>query len=470
MRLALALLLALTATGSLASGLKVELDRRELALGEPLLLTLTQAAVGDSLETLDTAPLTADFEVQARTLNRTGDSESLALTLYPLRSGRLVIPPLHTASARSRPLNVTVAAAPADTPPLQFSLTTAPARPIQRQPVRLSLEIVDDGSLAWQRPLLPTHAGLHLRALGEEQSEVERDGLRLTAHRFHWALIPTAAGALELPLPMLEAGKFGQRLRFPPPPAKLEVSPAPAWLPAEAAIGRPQLRAAALPATWPLNRPLAWRIEVVGGYSETALKTLLQWQLAAHAGLNAYPPSVETLPPEDATSPLTRLAATLYLLPQASGEFMLPALALPYFDPASQRLEAVRLPARKLTVFNPLQRQLRDFGLGLAGLAAVLLAGWQILRRLARFRARRRGLARIAQAADLPALVAAVKAYTPLPAARHAATLGIWRARMAVKRDTPALAELVAALEAAHYGQTDADLDGLKRLARQALA
>ncbi len=465
-----ALLLMLAAYGGQAAGLKAELDRSDIALGEPLLLTLTQTDAGDSLETLDTAPLTADFEVQARTLNRAGDSASLALTLYPLRTGRLAIPILHTASARSRPLSVTVAASPADAPPVQFSLTTEPARPLQRQPVRLSLEIVDDGSLTWQRPLLPTRAGLHLRALGEEQSEVEQDGLRLTAHRFHWALIPTAAGKLDLNLPMLVAGKFGQNLRFPPPPASLEISPAPAWLPTEAAIGRPQLRAAALPATWPLQRPLAWRIEVVGGYSETALKTLLQWQLAAHPGFDAYPPSVETLPPEDATSPLTRLAATLYLLPQASGEFSVPALALPYFDPASQRLETLRLPARKLTVFNPLQRQLQDFGLGLAALAAVLLAGWRVQRRLARFRAKRRGLARIAQAADLPTLIAAVKAYAPLPAAKPAATLGIWRARMAVERDANSLAELVAALEAAHYGQASADLENLKRQARGTLA
>lgn len=468
-RLALAFLLVLTALGIQAAGIKAQLDHATIALGEPLLLTLSQPTSGSSLESIDIAPLTADFEVHARTLNRSSDTETLALTLYPLRNGRLAIPALKTASVRSSPIDVTVLAAPAGSPAVRFSLETVPAQPIQRQPTRLTLEICDDGSLTWQRPALPARAGLHIRALGEEQLNVEHDGLPCTAHRFHWALILTSAGTLNLTLPMLEAGKFGQRLRFPSPPANIGVSPVPAWLPPEAAIGRPEIRLAPLPATWPVQRPLAWRIEVVGGYSETALKTLLQLQLA-HTAFNTYPPSIETLPNEDAKSPLPRLAATLTLLPQASGEFILPDLALPYFDPASQRLEALQLSPQKLTVYNPLHRQLRDFGIGLAGLAAVLLAGWQVQLRLARYLARRRSLARIDQAADLSALIAAVKAYNPQAGTRSAATLGIWQARMTAKGDQNQIRELVATLEAAHYGQATTDLDSLKRLTRAALA
>lgn len=461
----LALLLGLSAAGLQAAGINLQLDHASISLGEPLLLSLSQSAATSGLDSLDTTPLTTDFEIQTRTLNRSGDGESLTLTLYPLRSGRLEIPPLHTATSHTARTHITVTPASADAGVIRFNLATDPAQLIQRQPARLTLEIDDDGGLNWQRPELPSRTGLQLRALGKEQLSLERDGVRVTAHRFHWALIPTAAGELDLELPMLEADKFGQRLRFPPPPANLTAQATPAWLPLEAAVGRPAVALTPIPAAWPLQRPLAWRFEVIGGYSEHALKTLLQLQLASHAEFNAYPPSVELLPNEDANSPLTRLAATLILQPRASGEFKLPDIALPFFDPASQTLQSLRLAQGRIVIYNPLLEKFRDFGILLLGAMLLSLAVWWLQSRLAHHRAKRQGLARIEQADDLPTLIAAVKAYSPQPGTRHAATLGIWRSRMTTHGDRQPLAELVIALEDAHYGQTASELNTLKQLA-----
>ena len=101
------------------------------------------------------------------------------------------------------------------------------------------LEACDDGMLLWKRPSLPSSEGLLLRPLGETEIITQRGGQRCTAHRWHWALLPTAAGQATVHLPVMEASKFGKRLRFAPPTLTVTAQALPAWLPTEAAVGQP---------------------------------------------------------------------------------------------------------------------------------------------------------------------------------------------------------------------------------------
>lgn len=443
------------------------LDRPRIALGEPIILTL-KARPG-VLETLDLKPLAADFEIQARTLNRSEGEESLALTLYPLRPGHIVLPTLALPALglRGRPPTVNVDAQSENVPKVRLALETEPARPVVRQPTRLTLEACDDGSLDWKRPLLPTREGMHLRPLGEQQMDVEREGERCTAHRWHWALLPTAAGRLDLAPPMLEAGKFGQRLRFPAPAARLDIRPVPAWLPAEAAVGRPRISAAPLPQTWPVERPLAWRIEIAGGYSADALRQLLALQLAGHPGFASYPPGVEMLKPESADVATPRLAVTLYAVPGQTGPFALPALGLPWFDPASGRLDSLALPGHSLEIVNPLHARLRQGGLVLLALGVLAILAHRAYRTVRWRLARRRGLKAIADAKDIPALIQAVRGFSLESGTSPAPTLGAWRERRSMEDE--GLEALIAALEAAGYGGLLADLPTMKDQARKVL-
>ncbi|MBI5330461.1 MAG: BatD family protein [Betaproteobacteria bacterium] len=433
------------------------LEPSRIALGEPV--TLTLQAAPEKLAALDLAPLRRDFELRGQTMNQNGRTASLALTLYPLRTGPLALPAL---GLPGRPPSVKVEEQSSDTPRVRLSLTTDPAEPLVRQPVRLTLEACDDGSLTWQRPVFPTREGQHLRALNEQQADVERAGERCTAHRWHWALIPTAAGALPLQPPMLEAGKLGRPLRFPPPLAVVNVRPAPAWLSPEAAVGPVQVQAESLPETWPLDRPLAWRLEVAGGYGAEALKSLLALQLASHPVWLKYPPEVHPLP-GDAAAP--RYAVTLTLRADAAGAVTLPALRLPWFDPAGGRLQAVELPARAVRIINPLHAQLAWGAGGLAALALLALAGRRLARALRWRAARRRGLARIEAAQDMAAVLAAVRGFSLEPAGRPASTLGAWRAPRAA--GVEALRE---ALAQAGYSRHEGDWREMRQQARTVLA
>ncbi|MBI5936421.1 MAG: BatD family protein [Betaproteobacteria bacterium] len=446
-----------------------QLDRKNLALGEPLTLSLSgKAAV---LEQLDLTPLKADFELFGRTLSRSDAQGTLQLTLYPLRTGKLAIPALGGGGERSRGLPVTVTAGSESMPEARFKLHTEPARPFVRQPTRLTLEICDDGSLEWKRPALPLTSLAQHRALGEEQVEVEYDGRRCTAHRYHWAVLPTQAGEIALPLPMLDAGKFGQRLRLPPPGAAFDAQAVPGWLPLNVPVGKPTVSTEALPEEWPIERPLAWRFSVEGGYSIDGMKALLALHLQSHAAWRGYPPTVEALAPEDRNSPLNRLAVTLYASPAASGPLSTPALALPYFDPATARLEQTALPTTQVRIYDPLWRKLGQVALVLFGYVLLQAATHLIGREVQWRQTRRAALKAIPQATSYAGLAQCLKTFHLRPDTPTATTLRRWLGALRQQaRDDAALDVLVADIEACHYGQGQTDLEELKRQALATIA
>lgn len=449
--------------------LTAQLDRKSLALGEPLTLSLAGRAA--TLEQIDLAPLKAEFEIFGRTLSQGDGTGVLQLTLYPLKTGRLMIPALGSGRDRSRAIPVRVDASSPTVPAVGIRLYTEPAQPLARQPTRLTLELCDDDSLDWKRPALPLSSQAQHRPLGEEQLDIEQDGVRCTAHRYHWAVLPTQAGEIRLDLPMLEAGKFGQRLRLPPPVATFSAAPLPAWLPLNVAVGKPGLSAETLPAESPIERPLAWRLTVEGGYSVDGLKALLALQLQPFAAWRAYPPTVETLAPEDRNSPLTRLAVTLYALPDASGTLAVPALALPYYDPADGRLQQLALPARTLEIYDPFWRKL-GLGAALTLGAAALLVLLQWLYRERQWRqARGRALLAIGNADGPDELGQALRGFAFTPETKPAVTLGQWLERMTGQSRQPeGLAALVAALEARRYGLRFIPLAELQRQAAAVIA
>lgn len=420
--------LGVLAAGAHAAALDTRLDRAAVALGEPVTLTLT--APGRDLGALDTAPLDADFDVFSRTLGRAGDDTTLVLTLYPRVAGRVRIPSLPLAGARSAAQTVTVSDGSDAVPRVRARWTLTPAAPVVTQPARLTLAICDDGSLQWQRPLLPTASGRVLRALGETQDEaVGEDGKACTLHRFHWALLATRPGAATLALPMLDAGRFGQRLRFPGPALVYRAGALPAWLPAHVPPVAPHVEAASLPSRWPLARPLAQRVVVTGGYSADGLKALLAPQLRDTPALASYPPLIETVAPDAVDSPLTRHVVTLFWRPRRAGAAALPTLRLPWFDPGRGRLESAVLGGARLTVFDPRVRRAAE---GAAGLAAALLLTaviWQLRRSLGWRLARRRGLRAIRAARDPVALAAALRRFS-LAGRPPAPSLGAWRRQL----------------------------------------
>ncbi len=447
------LLILLLLPGAAGAGLQARLDHGSLALGEALGLTLT----GSGLDRIDLAPLNADFQVQAATLSRSGKQETLVLSLYPLHLGKCILPALHAGTARSRALPVTVTDGSAQTPRVWFRVETDPSVPNQRQAFRLTMEACDDDSLAWKRPLLPRHVALYARPLGEEQREVNRNGVRCTAHRWHWAVIPTQAGRVSLRLAMLEANKFGRVLRFPAPAPSFAVAAVPGWLPLDVAIGRPHIEADGLPLTWPRGRPLAWHIEVVGGYSEDGMKALLAVQSQDVSGFGGYAPTVETLAPENHNSAQSRLRLTFYSRAETRGLLRLPKLVFPWYDPDRGRLESLATTGGELRVVDPaLEAFLHWLPFLLGGVALAALCACVAGRSFWRVR-KRRHLAALDSSPDLDSLLRTLRAFSLLASPPPAATLGLWRERMRAEACCTGLDAMIEAMEHVRYGEKEED-------------
>lgn len=449
-----------------APALKYEVDQQTLALGEPLQLRITRSAhaAGLGLDSLDLRPLQRDFEITERLQGSDGQRETLTLVLHARHAGRITLP-----VPGQRGLRVTVTDGSRTVSRVRWKLGVDPVEPLLRQPVTFTLEACDDGSLLWKRPQLPSVEGLLLRPLGETEIITTRDGQRCTAHRWHWALLPTAVGPHALPLPMLEAGKFGRRLRFAAPALALTVQPLPAWLPGEVAVGRPAVRAEPLPAQAALGQPMAWRWELEGAWSERSLQGLLSLQLRTtdpRLGLERYAPQVEAL---SGVTAAPRWRVTLYLLPQARGPLELPALQLPWYDPASGQLERMPLPAPTIAVLDPQRARWLLAAQGLFFLLVVALLAWGGWRLLAWRVRRHRAMQRILRAPDAEAFRRALLSFSLQPGQPPAPTLQAWHERMAAQCRAGEWAELVATLERARYGHARTDLLQLRRLASAGL-
>jgi len=443
-----------------AASLSAQLDRTTVALGEPV--SLTVQAQGLNLDALDAGPLGARFDVSGRTLSRGTDSETLVLTLYPRAAGALHVPPLQLDARRTASLPLTVTDGSDAVPRVTANWVLEPAEPRVNQPARLTLAVCDDGGLQWQRPALPTHSGRIVRALSEEEATGERAGEACTLRRFHWALLATQGGAASIAVPMLDASRFGQRLRFPGVSLSYQAAALPAWLPANVPPVAPVIHAEPLPARWPLQRPLSWRIEVTGGYSADGLKALLDLQLRESVALGMYPPLIEAIPPDDRNSPLTRYAVTLFLQPRASGELALPTLSLPWYDPVRDQLTGAVVAGQTLTVFDPRGQLAVQVASGLAGV--LLLAGliWQA-RCMARWRlARWRGLRAIRQAPGIAELAQAVRQFS-LHGHPAAPSLGEWLHRLRNETGSTPAAAAVRQLEQQQFGRAAPDLPALRQ-------
>lgn len=455
------LMLLLMAGAAHAASLTARLDRTVVALGEPV--NLTVQARGLNLDALDLAPLGATFDVYARTRSSGENGETLVLTLYPRAAGVLRIPALPLEHMHTQGLSLKVTDGNEAVPRVTADWTLEPAMPRVNQPARLTLSICDDGSLQWQRPDLPTQAGRSVRILGEdEHAGVRMGGEACTLHRYFWALLATRAGAATLGVPMLDANRFGQRLRFPGPGLAYQAAALPAWLPEQVPPVAPIIHADPLPERWPMQRPFSWRFEVLGGYSTAGLRALLEGQLRDSPALGIYPPLIEPVAPDDPASPLSRYVVTLFLEPRASGVLNLPALRLPWYDAARGQLASMRLAGKTLTVFDPRRQRIVQGILGLAG--ALLLAGgiWQIRCRVRWRLARRRGLRAIREARDIAGLDQAVRQFS-LTGQAGASSLGAWQHR--VQRETEAcdVADAVRRLERQRFGRDASTLAALQQ-------
>ena len=160
-------------------------------------------------------------------------------------------------------------------------------------------------------------------------------------------------------------------------------------------------------------------------------------------GLRFYAPSATPIVRDGQDA----LRLTLTFVAERTAETF-PALHLAYFDPQLQRIEALTLPAARLSVRDPLREKIIVGGLFAASLLLLAGLGYMLRPWLRRWQIKRAWIARIQAAQDTTNLYRALTQESPW----RAATLQHWPA--AVQID----AALRAQLEHARFGSQQAEI------------
>jgi hypothetical protein len=455
------LLLCMTCAGWAAeSRLTVKVDKKTSVLGEPVLVEIKAEDVREPLSSISLEKLKTDFNVygissSSQTQHRKGrtvNSETMSLTLYPLRSGKLNLPGFNYHGSSSKAIALTITASGKKTAKVIFKTVLDTPQPQVRQAATLTLDIYDDGTLQWTAPHELVAAGAHQRRLAESQSEEMLEGKRYTVHRFAWALMPLREGKIIVEFPMLDAFKFGTRLRYPLAPLRLNAAAVPAYLPVYVPIGQLLLAAEPLPGEIALGRPVNLTFTVQGsGISEEAVGKLLS---AVHGNemLRFYPPVIGPADNERSLTASQKLRVTLPFVAVKTGPLQLPEINFPYFDPASARVESVSLEPAQVEVFNPMWRIAQKISLGLLVLSGLSGLGYWLYIKLRSHLHRRKVLLLIRRAASAGELHGALLKFAGKDVLMQNSTLQQWLQHMQqFYYVDDRLAALVLKLEVAKY-------------------
>lgn len=360
-----------------ASALVARVDRTQLSLDETVELTLETGDI-TAFGRPNLQPLDGLFKVfDSRQVNQLSGANGEArtttrwlITLQPLQTGYVVIPPLQLGDSRSEPITLHVSE-----PGNEGSDTLAPifidssldqdSVYVQAQVV-LTLRIYHSVSLYDDSTLSPLQMSDALvERLGEPRTyEKDINGIRHGVIEIRYALFPQKSGTLSIPAQLFSAttvasngafygSRFGKSTQVKSPEIPLQVKPKPAEYPADA----PWLPATdlALVEAWSpqpqqaqlgeaLTRSLMLKAD---GLASTQLPPL---ESPPVAGLRRYPdqPSLnDEVTDKGVTGSREQREA---LVATGAGEYVLPSVELVWWNTGEDRLERSTLPERVLQV------------------------------------------------------------------------------------------------------------------------
>lgn len=369
-RLAL-LLPLLTLTSVQAAEFTAAVDRKELALQEHVVLTLSLVNSETRLRAQGVAPnvdlsvLTRDFDVGTPDVEnnyniyrgRGRSTSTLSVDLFPRRRGRLIIPAFIVDGLRTTPIAIEARGLPAGVMPEVFSRGgVSKSIAWQREQVVAWLDVyhriqLKSASIGEYLSTEPTAIELleHQDLPQSERTETVK-GIKYGVTRIAWALFPKDSGTLTLYLPdVWLVTADGRKLRLPFQQQQVAVRPLPAAVGEEIPVGKPAL-AQTEPVPAPsVNELSSWTVTVRGPFSRFALPDRLPLS-SPPTGVKLYSDRGQRNDQTGSDGLTTMMSYTLSALPQQGGDFVLPPLRIPYFDSVRGDLEVAELPGPHLTV------------------------------------------------------------------------------------------------------------------------
>lgn len=371
-RALLALLLMLLGLASArAAEFTAEVDRRDVALQEHVVLTLSLVNSDTRLRAegvspnVDLSVLTKDFDVGTPAVDndyniyrgRGRSTSKLSVDLFPRRTGRLRIPAFSVDGLRTVPITIEARGLPPGIMPEVFSRAGVSRATVwQREQVVAWLDVyhrvqLKSASIGEYLSTEPTAIELlEHQDLPQSERREKVKGMDYGVTRIAWALFPKQSGALAVYLPdVWLVTADGRKLRLPHQRQTITVKPLPAAVGEDIPVGRPSLSQTSPTPAPSVNDLSTWTVTVRGPFSRFALPDTLPLPPPPD-GIKLYSDRGRR-DGQPATAGLTTVMSyTLSALPQRSGDFSMPALRIPYFDTERGVLDVAELPGARLSV------------------------------------------------------------------------------------------------------------------------
>ncbi|MBX3639415.1 MAG: protein BatD [Nitrosomonas sp.] len=362
------------------AALTAHLDRSQVTEGETVRLIIEAAGQVSSMP--DTRALNQDFEVagtmsssRVNLVNGKMDARTTwTLSLIPLRSGQLTIPPLNINGEYTPELtlHVTEASTGVDSDgntPIFLETEVDKTDPYVQGKVRYTQRVFLAVNLAQGSLSEPEHENALVQKLGEDREYVtQRNGRSYTVIERQFAIFPQTSGLMVIPAPVLNAqipqssnrhDPFFDRLFTNTRPVRLrgdavtlDVRPRPGqsqspyWLPAESVT---------LQETWqPENGTINFGDPVTRTITLKALgmtgEQLPEPKLADPAGFKLYPDRAQSVTQNLPDNIQGEKTLRLAYMPTQPGKYTLPAFSIHWWDTATDSARIATLPERTIEV------------------------------------------------------------------------------------------------------------------------
>ncbi|SEN47880.1 BatD family protein [Nitrosomonas marina] len=362
------------------AALTAQLDRERITEGETVRLIIE--AAGQISAMPDTRVLEQDFEIagtmsgsRVNIINGKMDSRTTwTISLIPLRSGQLTIPPLHINNEYTPELTLQVVAASADNEPdaaapIFLETSVDKTDPYVQGMVRYTQRVFFAVNLAQGSLGEPEHENMMVSKLGEDREyTTQRNGRSYTVIEREFVVFPQVSGKLVIPAAVLNAqipetsnrqDPFFDRFFSSTRPVRLrgeaitldvrprpDQSKSPYWLPAEAVE---------LHETWqPDNSQISMGEPVTRNISIKALgvtgEQLPELKLTDPEGFKLYPDRAQSNTQNQSGTVQGEKTLRLAYMPTQPGKYTLPAFTLHWWDTATDSEQVAKLPERTVEV------------------------------------------------------------------------------------------------------------------------
>lgn len=377
-RLALLLLLLSFSTFSTAAQLTASVDHDELLENEHLLLTISLINSDTRLRAeginpnIDLSLLSKDFELGVPKAenrfnvyrNKGRSTSSILVTLFPKRSGKLFIPIFNVEGLSTKIIPITVHNSPASKTPQVFYRSGVLKNQLWVGEQTLAyLDLysrVEIKNAQLGGNLEASIAQMEITPLAKSEQKKKHNGVEYDVTRMSWRIAPLQDQALTINFPDIWVETIsGERIRLPFSQTDIKVQALPDTAPAYAIIGTPKIEQNPLPDTINSGELFLWDITL----RIPALASSLPEQLPELS----FPPQLKVF-----TDAVTRSSEIhdgiytgianyrFYITPLTNGQFVLPAINIPYFNIKQGIMDLVSLPAQTIDVNSAPFRQAVD--------------------------------------------------------------------------------------------------------------